>query len=69
MKLCPEYDPDDPHFEEDRNNWPPGFTELLMAVGISPQEIVDITGMNPKCFPEDMCRAYGFSTPLRRKNG
>ena len=28
MGLCPEYDFDDPMFENNRNNWPPDFVEL-----------------------------------------
>ena len=56
----PEYDFDDPMFENNRNNWPPDFVELWMAVCISPKEIIDISGMNPKYFPKEMCMAYGF---------
>lgn len=38
----------------------PGWVEILMAAGISPQEIHDITNINPKCFPDEACRLYGF---------
>jgi len=69
MGLCPEYDFDDPDFEKDRSNWPPDFVELLMAIGISPQEIVDISGRNTNCFPGDMCEAYGFTLPTAKENG
>ena len=63
LGLCPDWDGESRVRDEDM---PPNFEELLMAVGVSPQEIVAIAHINPKCFPPQMCRAYGFS-PVRRK--
>lgn len=52
--LCESWDP------EDDENWepPPDFYELLVAAGISPDEIIEATGCNPGMFPEEMRNAY-----------
>lgn len=61
--LCQPWDGEVETADEDL---PPDFFELLLAVGVSPQEIVNIGWINHKCFPPEMCRAYGFSTPVGR---
>lgn len=58
--LCPEWDGESDVKEEDL---PPGFFELFLALGIQPQEIIDVLHVNPKCFPEEMCKAYGVTNP------
>lgn len=60
MGLCEEWDGESETKEE---NWAPGFWELLMAIGVKPQEIVDIGGINNLCFPPEMCQAYGTEVP------
>ena len=43
---------------------PPGWTEVMVAAGIHPSEIVEaIPELNPKMFPEDLCDVYEVRPP------
>lgn len=39
---------------------PPSLEELFIAAGISPQEIHEFLMINPNCFPDKLCKEYGF---------
>lgn len=60
LKLC---EPWDGEGEYKKENMPPDYNEFLLALGVKPQEIIDITHINTKCFDENMCKMYGVEIP------
>lgn len=70
-ELCKQYDEYTKKLEENEDAAvsemieaeysPPDWIEILIAAGINPQELYEaIPGINPECFPAEMCEAYGF---------
>lgn len=60
--LCPEWDGESVVKDEDM---PPSEFEIMLALGLNPQEIIDTLHINPLCIPNDMCIAYGVK-PLKK---
>jgi hypothetical protein len=50
-------------FDNDPDYQAPSCYELLMALGISPQKLVDTLHINPKIFDQEWCDMYGFEQP------
>jgi hypothetical protein len=46
--LCDEWDPEDEGTQEDAR--PPGVWDLLLAIGVTRQELIDYCNANPKIF-------------------
>lgn len=42
---------------------PPGQLEFLMALGVTPQELVDTLGINHRIFPKQFCALYRMKKP------
>lgn len=58
MGLC-EYDYDTDTVITDS----PSQDEVLLAMGVQPQELIDILHINPNCYTEEMCKAYKVDMP------
>jgi hypothetical protein len=63
MKLIPEWDG-----KAGTEVAPPSPEEFLLALGVVPQEMVNVKGYNPGVvFPAEMCEAYGVPRPTRKR--
>ena len=54
----PEWNEETGGYEND--DLPPRVEELMISAGIKPQDIFDALNLNVHCFPDEMCRVYGF---------
>jgi hypothetical protein len=59
--LCEEWDGEEDPIPPECE--PPCQHELMLALGLTPQEILDALHINPRCFPANMCAAYGMEPP------
>ena len=57
-------------FDDDGNTIgeAPGQYEFLIALGVQPQEIVDVLGINHQIFTKSFCVAYGAKKPKKTIN-
>jgi hypothetical protein len=46
---------------------PPCQYEFLLALGVTPQELVDVLGINHKIFTKDFCDMYNAKKPVGSK--
>ena len=60
--LCEEWAGEEDITDQMR---PPGTLEFLLALGVTPQEIVDVIHLNPEIFDQQICDAYGMTPPKK----
>jgi hypothetical protein len=59
-EYCDEYEGEE---WDDEIHAPPSIIELLVAIGVSPQDLVDVLCVNPHMFTPEMCRCYRVDCP------
>lgn len=61
--LCETWDGEE-EFRDEHN--PPCQYELMLALGLTPQEIVNALHINPKTFSPELCDGYAVAIPSRK---